>query len=74
MAHLVEYEEARTEKEKALCAIECSRAKSAKSGAWSWADRAVEHAVAAGIKDAGYLVVKGRYPGLDELEERLKAL
>ena len=47
MAHLVDYEEATTEKDKAFAALECSERKSAKARAWGWAEAAIEHAVSA---------------------------
>jgi len=74
MARLLDYEEAQTEKARALAAIEVARHKSSKRLAWTWADRAIEHAEKAGIEDAGYLVADGRYPVCTELEERLRSL
>jgi len=72
--HLVNYEEARTEKDKALAAIEVARRKNSKALAWSWAEKAIEHAERAGIEDAGSLVAGGRYPDCTELEKRLRSL
>ena len=74
MAHLIDYEKAIGEKEKALMAIEVARAKNSKRLAWVWAETAIKHAEQAGIEDAGYLVEEGRYPGLGELEANLHAL
>ena len=72
--HLVEYEEARTEKERALAAIEVARHKNSRRLAWSWADTAIKHAEKAGIRDAGYLVTGNRYPDCSELEAKLNTL
>ena len=74
MAHLVDYEKAQTEKARALAAIEVARHKSSNRLAWTWANRAIEHAEKAGIEDAGYLVADGRRPSCSELEERLRKL
>jgi putative CRISPR-associated protein (TIGR02620 family) len=68
------YEEAKTDIEAALAAIEVSRRKSAKVRAWSWAETAITDAVAAGVKNAAELVGGGRYPDFDALEVALKAL
>lgn len=73
MAHLLDYEEAKTEKEKGLAALACSRAKSAKSGAWSWAETAARHAEACGIENAVELLGSGRWPELDALRAALTA-
>jgi hypothetical protein len=73
MGHLTDYEDAQTEIDKALAAIECSRAKSARARAWGWADTAIEHAEAAGIANARALVGDGRYPELNDLQAALEA-
>ena len=73
MGHLTDYEEGQNEIDKALAAIECSRAKSARARAWNWADIAIEHAEAAGIANARALVGDGRYPELNDLQAALEA-
>ena len=72
--HLSDYEEAATEKGKALAAIEVVSYKNSRRLAWQWADIAVVHARKAGIEDAGYLVSGERYPEMGELKERLQAM
>ena len=72
---LVEYEEAQTERERALAAIE--RVKYFKvlcQTCWNWADIAARHAENAGIEDAGYLIAEGRYPDCSTLEEWLQKM
>ena len=69
--HLVRYEEASGEIEKALAAIEVVSHKNSKRLAWQWADVAIAHAENAGIADAGYLVPDGRYPAMEELKRRI---
>lgn len=74
MGRLVDYEEATTEKEKALTAIEVAEHKNAKRLAWSWADTAIDHAIATGMANAESLVTGGRYPDCTALKQALKAL
>lgn len=74
MSHLVDYEQAIGEKAKALTAIQVVRHKNSKRLAWGWADTAIEHAEAAGIEDAGYLVADGRWPEMGELKKALLKL
>lgn len=49
MAHLQDYEDAMTEKDKAFAALDCAEAKNAITAAWNWARDATGHAVAAGL-------------------------
>ena len=74
MAHLVEYENATTEVGKALAAIDCSRAKSARARAWNWAEIAAEHARAAGIENAVTLLGGGRWPEFEPLKAALQEM
>jgi len=88
MPHLAAYEEASTDLEMALAAIECSRtlkrlglkmpknflAKNAKIRAWDWAETAARHAQAIGVKDAEELLGGEGWPQLFDLENRLQAL
>jgi len=74
MGLLVDYEQAKGDKAKALAAIEVAKHKNAKQRAWNWADTAVKHAQAAGVNNAQDLVVSGRYPGTDALEAAVRAL
>ena len=74
MGLLVDYEEAQSDKEAALAAIEVARHKNAKARAWAWADTAIKHAVAAGVSNARDLVDSGRYPGLGRLETAVREL
>jgi len=71
MSHLVRYDEARTDREKALAAIDVAYAKNSKNAAWAWAEKAVEHAQAAGVENTEELVGGGRYPDLQDLENAL---
>lgn len=71
MAHLVAYEEATTEKDKAFAALECSERKSAKARAWGWAETAIAHALEAGLcneEEVDEAVGKGRWPDLSALK------
>jgi len=71
MAHLVDYEEATTERERAFAALECSERKSAKARAWGWAETAIAHALEAGLcseEEAGKAVGQGRWPDLNALK------
>lgn len=74
MGRLVDYEEARTEKAKALAAIEVAEHKNSKNLAWSWADAAIDHAVAAGIANAEDLVEGTRYPNCNALKQALELI
>ena len=75
MAHLVDYEEATTEKDKAFAALECSERKSAKARAWGWAEAAIEHAVSATLcsqAQANEAAGHGRWPNLSALKTLFK--
>ena len=74
MGLLTDYEDAQSDKEAALAAIEVAKHKNAKQRAWNWANAAVRHATAAGVPNAPDLVEHGRYPGLDALEAAVRAL
>jgi hypothetical protein len=74
MGHLVDYENATGEIEKALAAITVTRRKQSKSKAWSWATQAAEHATRAGISKALQLLGNERWPDPSALEEALLAL
>ena len=74
MSHMVAYEQAVSEKDKALAAIAVVGFKSSRRLAWHWAGTAVGHAEKAGVEDAGYLVGDDRWPILDELKEALLGL
>lgn len=74
MGHLVAYEEAKGERAKALAAIVVAGHKNAKYLAWAWAERAIDHAIAAGIANASELVESGRYPDCSQLRKALLAL
>ena len=71
MGHLTDYENAVTELDKALAAIDCSEAKAANDRAWGWADTAIGVAQAAGIENPEALVLGGRLPGLEPLKAAL---
>lgn len=71
MSHLIAYEEARMEKEKALAAIEVVGHKNSKRLAWAWADTAAEHAESLGIDNALDLLGNGRWPDVDRLKETI---
>lgn len=74
MGHLVDYEEATNEKDKALTALTVAEHKSSKSAAWSWAETAAEHAQSCGIENAEALLGSGRYPLTEPLRKVLQAL
>jgi len=74
MGHLVDYEEAKDDKARALAAIEVAKHKNSKQLAWSWAKTAAKHAEAAGVDNASDLLESGRYPGTDVLEAAVRAL
>lgn len=73
MSHIVAYEQARSEMERALCAIEVVRHKNSKRLAWYWAGIAVGHAENAGIPNPGYHVLGDSWPNCSELERFLLA-
>jgi hypothetical protein len=73
MAHLLDYENATTPMGKALAAIACARAKSAVQREWSWAERAVGHAVEVGLVVGPAILGTGRRPNCAVLEGLLLA-
>ena len=72
--HLVDYEEAQGDKEKALAALVVVTRKTSKRLAWAWARTAAEHAQTAGIDNAFELIGHGRWPVTDTLETAVRAL
>lgn len=74
MGQLVDYEEAKGNKAKALAAIEVVKHKNSKRLAWSWGKTAAEHAEAAGVTDAFDLLGTGRYPETSALENAIRNL
>ena len=74
MGQLVDYEEAKNDKDKALTAIVVAKHKNAKRLAWNWAKTAAEHAEAAGVANAFDLLGTGRYPEMSALENAIRNL
>ncbi len=74
MGHLVNYEEAKGELEKALTALAVAEAKNAKARAWHWAGIAAEHAEEAGITLPYGMFGGGRRPDTEPLRAALIAL
>ena len=72
--HLVDYEEAKGDKAKALAACEVVRYKNSKRLAWGWTETAIEHAADAGaVENVLYDIAgNGRYPNVDALEAEIK--
>ena len=71
MSHLVNYEEAKGPRAKALAAIEVFKRKNAKHLAWSWAEKAQAHAREIDVEVS---IGEGRYPDTDALEKALRDL
>lgn len=69
--HLVNYEEAKSPLDKALAAIEVSKRKSAKAGAWHWAEIALDHARDLPGPPLRSDLGNGRYPNTESLERYL---
>jgi len=72
MGHLVDYEEARGDLEKALAALIVAEAKNAKARAWNWAEKAAMHAEGVGVENAQDLLGSGRYPETEPLRNALE--
>ena len=78
MAHLLDYEEAVSEKDKAYKAIEIVHAKNSKRLAWSWVETAAQHAQKAGLENAwdeewneSSFLGSERWPNVDNLKNAL---
>ena len=76
--HLVMYEEAVSDVEKALMALKVIEMEDAHldiwSWEWGWANTAVDHAIDAGVPGESINLGDGRYPDTDQLEKDLKLL
>ena len=73
MAHLVDYEEAGSEEEKAFAALVVAERKNSKRLAWNWAEIAAQHAMnaklAASFEAAMEAAGDGRYPNIEKMRQ-----
>ena len=72
MGILLDYEKAKTEKERAVAALACSRIKPDRASAWYWAETAARHAMVCGVPDARKLLGDGRWPDYELLQAALE--